>query len=100
MEFLIAMLQVSGSDCFWFAHTLVINFETINFMSSIDLIYFSTLVRLNLSKLNKPTKIHITQKPYTGVEIRKFHLVSTKNTWYNLKIPAPAIKDIISTSRR
>ena len=35
-----------------------------------------------------------------GVEIRKFHLISTKNTWYNLKIPAPAINDILPTSRR
>ena len=35
---------------------------------------------------------------FRTVEIRKFHLISTKNTWYNLKIPAPAIDDRIPTN--
>ena len=34
------------------------------------------------------------------VEIRNFTWLRQKILWYNLKIPAPAINDILSTSRR
>ena len=33
-----------------------------------------------------------------GVEIRNFTWLRQKILWYNLKIPAPAINDILSTS--
>ena len=34
------------------------------------------------------------------VEIRNFTWIRQKILWYNLKIPAPAINDTLSTSRR
>ena len=37
---------------------------------------------------------------FRTVEIRNFTWLRQKILWYNLKIPAPAINDILSTSRR